>query len=133
VSTYLDTFYDLDIALGTCWGIRPHACHSCSAYEGRKVAFFDTGAQLSYYLGNSPPMARRVGETHDFNPHLGIFETPIREVDLKIGGHRSSTRFVQIPQPTPTLFELMGVNYNWEATCSKFFALRSISRNAILA
>ena len=89
----------------------PGSCPSCRVNGGNEVALFDTGAQLSYHVGTPAPTARRVGETRDFNPHLGIFETPVWEDDLEIGGHRIAIRFGEVPQPAPALFEAMGVKW----------------------
>lgn len=102
---------------GTTWvGLSPilpmtASCPSCRVQGGREVALFDTGARLSYVVGEPPASARRVGETHDFNPQLGIFATPVWEDTLEIGGHLIPLRFGQVPQPAPALFEGMGVKW----------------------
>ncbi len=103
---------------GTSWlpmppsmGGMAMSCPSCRVNEGREVALFDTGAQLSYRVGATPATARQVGETRDFNPHLGIFETPIWEDALELGGHHLPVRFGRLPQSAPSIFEAMGVSW----------------------
>jgi len=108
---------DLGVEAGTTWIAMPPSqgsqisCPSCRVNGGHEIALFDTGAQLSYRVGVPPSTARRVGETSDFNPQLGIFETPVWEDNLEIGGHRIPIRFGQVPQPAPALFESMGVKW----------------------
>jgi hypothetical protein len=102
---------------GTTWIAMPPgqgsqmSCPSCRVNSGHEIALFDTGAQLSYRVGTPPSTARLVGETRDFNPHLGIFETPVWEDELEIGGHQIPIRFGTVPQPGPALFESMGVKW----------------------
>ena len=79
--------------------------------EGPEVALFDTGAQLSYRVGATPATAREVGKTRDFNPHLGIFETPVWEDDLTIGGHPLTVWFGQLPPLGAMMLEAMGVSW----------------------
>lgn len=102
---------------GTAWlGLTPSmgaptSCPSCRVQNGREVALLDTGARLSYVVGTPPASARWVGQTQDFNPQLGVFDTPVWEDELEIGGHRIPIRFGQVPQPAPALFEGMGVKW----------------------
>ena len=103
---------------GTTWlpmppslGGMAMSCPSCHVNEGREVALFDTGAQLSYRIGTTPGTAREAGESRDFNPQLGIFETPVWEDDLTIGGHTLTVRFGQLPRLGAMMLGAMGVSW----------------------
>ncbi len=102
---------------GTTWLPMPPSlgmsmsCPSCRVGAGREVALFDTGAQLSYRIGTKPITAQPAGESRDFNPHLGIFETPVWEDDLAIADHPFPVRFGQLPQLGAVVLEAMGVSW----------------------
>ncbi len=103
---------------GTTWlDLRPIlpglavACPSFRVNGGSEVALLDTGAHLSYCVGQFPSTARQVGLTQDFNPHLGMFETPVWEDVLEIGGHTVPARFGRLPQHGAMMLQAMGVSW----------------------
>ncbi len=103
---------------GTTWVDMPPvmpgfamSCPSCHVNAGREVALFDTGAQLSYRVGTTPASARQVERTRDFNPHLGVFETPVWEDELEVGGYQIPIRFGRLPQSAPRVLETLGVSW----------------------
>lgn len=87
------------------------ACPSFRVNHGSEVALLDTGAHLSYCVGQFPATARRVGETKDFNPHLGLFDTPVWEDDVEIGGHSVPVRFGRLPQQGSMMLQAMGASW----------------------
>jgi hypothetical protein len=87
------------------------SCPTCRVSKGLEVALLDTGARLSYRVGNPPATARLVGRTYDFNPSLGMFVTPVWEDLLEIGGYLIPIRFGRVPEPAPALFEAMGAKW----------------------
>ncbi len=89
----------------------PLSCPSCRVNADRETALFDTGAQLSYCVGPLPAGARQVGETRDFNPHLGVFDTPVWEDMLEIGGYKVPVRFGRLPQPGAMMLQAMGATW----------------------
>ena len=87
------------------------ACPSFRVNNGAEVALLDTGAHLSYCVGQFPATARQVGQTQDFNPHLGVFATPIWEDALEIGGHSVPIRFGRLPQQGAMMLQAMGASW----------------------
>ena len=87
------------------------SCPTCRVNKGLEVALLDTGARLSYRVGDPPATARLVGRTYDFNPFLGMFVTPVWEDHLEVGGYLIPIRFGQVPEPAPALFEAMGAKW----------------------
>ena len=102
---------------GTTWvGMPPclrtaSSCPTCRVNKGLEVALLDTGARLSYRVGDLPASAHLVGRTFDFNPFLGLFLTPIWEDRLEVAGHLIPIRFGQVPEPAPALFKGMGAGW----------------------
>ena len=89
----------------------PGSCPTCRVNHGLEVALLDTGARLSYRVGDPPATARLVGRSLDFNPFLGLFVTPVWEDRLEVGGLLIPIRFGRVPEPAPTLFEAMGAEW----------------------
>ncbi len=87
------------------------ACPSFRVNHGAEVALLDTGAHLSYCVGQLPATARQVGQTQDFNPHLGLFDTPVWEDELEIGGHTVPVRFGRLPQQGAMMLQAMGASW----------------------
>jgi len=101
------TWLPLEPSLGKWDG----SCPSFRAEGGQSRVLLDTGAELSYVVGSIPPTAVEVDSSQDYNPILGLFESPVWEDSLELHGHTIPIRFGRLPAAGETL--LRGHGARW--------------------
>ena len=81
-------------------------------YRGRETnILFDTGAFLSYHIGEPPAGLEACGEECDFNPQLGEINTPVWKDQILIGQRSVNIRFGRLPAEGEAPLRMMGVDW----------------------
>lgn len=77
----------------------------------QEPAVLDTGAKLSYIVGDVPPDVAAVAEEDDYNPQLGEIHTPVYATELVISGTAVSLRFGILPELGRLPLECAGIRW----------------------
>ena len=68
--------------------------------------FFDTGAQHSYFQGDSLSTFSSAGVVDDFHPAVGRFQTELHDVPVSLGGVPFGLRCGTLPDPLKAMLEM---------------------------
>lgn len=76
--------------------------------DGQKgKCIIDSGARLSYIIGNVPQNAKVVGHQTDYHPLARSFETDVYEAEAILGGCTFTMRFGKLPQMIEMVLSMM--------------------------
>lgn len=86
-------------------------CLEFATGAGSALAFFDTGAKLSYMDPRAVNGTRSLGEEEDFFPAVGRFRVPVYQKEVSIAGLPLVMKFGVLPAALSMVLGLAGVHW----------------------